>query len=56
MLRELIRDQEGQALIEFMMLLIISITMGFLILIAMGQVVNSLYGKLEGEVSRPSHF
>jgi Flp pilus assembly pilin Flp len=55
-MRRLLRDEQGQLAFEFAMLLIISTIVGFMLLIAMGQLVNQFYGRLEGEVSRPSHY
>ena len=54
--RELIRDQSGQGLIEFVMLLTISIALCYVLVKGCIAIVGGLYGKLEGEVSRPSHF
>ena len=53
---QLLKDEGGQVIIEYAMLMILSTVVGFVILLALGQVVNGLYSKLEGEVSRPSHF
>ena len=54
--RELIRDQDGQGLIEFVMLLTISIALCYVLVKGCSKIVSVLYGKLEGEVSRPSHY
>ena len=54
--RELIRDQSGQGLIEFVMLLTISIALCYVLVKVCIAIVGGLYGKLEGEVSRPSHY
>ena len=54
--RELIRDQRGQALIEFIVLLTISIALCFVLAKGCIKIASGLYGRLEGEVSRPSHF
>ena len=55
-LERMLTDERGQATVEFLMLMVVSVVAGFLILVALGQALNGLYGKLEGEVSRPAHF
>ena len=54
--RELIRDQSGQGLIEFVMLLTISIALCFILVKGCAKIASGLYGKLEGEERRPSHY
>ncbi len=52
---ELLEDEGGQSSLEYAMLLMASAVVGFLLLMAMGQVVNGLYGGAETEIAKPSH-
>ena len=53
---EVLRNEDGQVVVEYLMLMIVSMVVGFMLLIALSQVVDALYGKLEGQVKKPTHF